>query len=121
MPLTCGHEPTTPRSQFSMGYGEDDAGNTYCFACCAVRDSAAMIETGKATLYMVPQYPGKWHVTNWPGSLSFPIHGGCPSEGRHNIARKQYSARFTGPDGKTWTARKYGDNTDIAHCRRLAA
>lgn len=30
----------------------------------------------------------------------------------------RYDTWFTGPDGKQWHAVQYGDNTQIAHCRR---
>lgn len=119
--LDCGHTPTVPRSSFSTGYGTGHDGRTRCFACCADSDKAAMVETGRATLYLARKYPGKYHVANWTGSLSFDVLGGTPSKGRHNIARVQYSARFVGPDGATWSARSYGDNNEIAHCRRLAS
>lgn len=56
-------------------------------------------------------------VTNWPGSLSF--RTGYIRKGRHNFAGTRYDTWFTGPDEKTWHAVQYGENTQIAHCRRV--
>lgn len=75
-----------------------------------------MVETGKAWLYLV-ENNGQYEITNWSGSLRFSI--GRVRKGRHNIARYRYDTWFTGPDGKTWHAVQYGDNTQIAHCKRV--
>lgn len=87
-----------------------------CYACCAEDDKARMIETGRAMLYLTTTAPA--HVSNWPGSLSFPVP--YISRGRHNMARVRYDVTFTGPDGRQWRGTQYGDNTQICHCRRLS-
>ena len=118
--LECGH-PESEHSSFTRGYGTDEHGKRHCYACCAERDRASMIETGKATLYLTVEsesrdgFGGK--VTNWPGSLVF--RTGRVHKGRHNIAGTRYDAWFKGPDGKEWHAVQYGDNTQIAHCKRV--
>ena len=119
--LDCGHA-ASPHSSITTGYGVDRDGKKYCYACCAERDVASMKEHGDATMYLTkednPHAPGhKRHViTNWPGSLRFvPWH---VRVGHHNIARTRYDAWFTGPDGFVWHAVQYGDNTQIAHCKR---
>lgn len=140
--LTCGHAPSA-HSSITTGYGKDSRGRTYCYACCAKRDVARMVETGRATLYLcsveIPpegSVPGgfasrdgpalipseratlrRWYIKNWPGSLSFPVS--FMRTGRHNIAGRRYDAWFTGPDGKHWHAVTYGDMTQIAHCKRI--
>ncbi len=86
-----------------------------CYTCCADDDRREMIETGRAVLYLTQTAPA--HVSNWPGSLSFPVP--YISRGRHNIAGRRYDFSFTGPDGKEWRGTQYGDNTQIAHCRRV--
>lgn len=122
--LDCGHEPS-PHSPYTTGYGEDLDGKRYCYACCADRDRASMIETGRATLYLVKT--DKVHrigcnshpvhaITNWPGSLSFPVYH--VRKGRHNIAGRRYDCWFHGPDGFVWHAVQYGEWAQIAHCRR---
>ena len=84
---TCGHPPTArDADSCGTGYATDDKGDPYCYTCCADRDRADMIETGRATLYLVsrpnpnPATVGSdmraraarhWFVTNWPGSLEF--------------------------------------------------
>lgn len=96
------------------GYGVAPDGRRVCYVCCADSDRAYMLEHGRITLYL--DTTGA-RVTNWPGTLAF--RTGPIRRGRHNIARWQYCAWFTGPDGATWIARQYGDDTQIAHCRRL--
>lgn len=84
-----------------------------------------MVETGRATLYLVKtdkthriglDSHSVWAITNWPGSLSFPVYG--VRKGRHNIAGSRYDCWFNGPDGHVWHAVQYGEWTQIAHCRR---
>jgi hypothetical protein len=117
--LDCGHEPS-PHSDITTGYGITPDGKKHCYACCAENDKARMIETGRATLYLTKEKEsGRALITNWPGSLIF--RGGPVRAGRHNIARCRYDAWFTGPDGATWHAVQYGDNTQIAHCKRVRA
>lgn len=108
--LDCGHEPS-PHLSFTTGYGVDRSGRKHCYECCAKRDVADMVSTGRATLYL-----SNGEVSNWPGSLKFRAH---VRKGRHNIARTRYDAWFTGPDGKQWHGVQYGDNTQICHCKRL--
>lgn len=94
------------------GYGVAPDGRKACYQCCANSDRADMIATGRACLYLSD---GK--VTNWPGSLSFAV--GPVRTGRHNMARRRYDFDFVGPDGARWHGTQYGDNTQVAHCRRL--
>lgn len=126
--LDCGHEPSE-HGPHTTGYGEDRDGKRYCYDCCAERERAAMIEHGKATLYLVKdsgyQRPTvgseqasdrAWIITDWPGKLRFrPWH---VRKGRHNIARTRYDAWFAGPDGHVWHGVQYGDMTQIIHCKR---
>lgn len=113
----CGH--TAIPKGCTTGYGTDpETGETHCFACCALRDRAAMVEDGRATLYLCDGEPGQRStVTNWPGTLRFEVNARC--NGRHNIARVRYDVWFRGPDGKPWWGVQYGDNTQICHCRRV--
>lgn len=126
MKLDCGHEPSEHLS-ITPGYGKTADGRKICYACCAEEDKKQMRETGKAILYLVPKWidspmfgkPGramltKCELTNWPGSLKIPC---LVSFHRHNIAGRQYSVQFTF-EGQKWHGRKYGDNTDICHCKR---
>jgi hypothetical protein len=72
-----------------------------------------MLKDGRTVLYLDTV---KRQLTNWPGSLVFPVHH--IRTGAHNIARRRYDAWFRGPDGQTWHAIQYGDMTQLAHCRR---
>lgn len=112
--LDCGHAPS-PHSAFTTGYGIDRNGKKHCYACCADNDRERMRQTGRTTLYLTREDNGQWALTNWPGSLRFPC--ATPSRAPHNIARYRYDAWFTF-EGMTWHAVQYGDNTQIAHCRR---
>ncbi len=130
----CGHPPTPQKpGSCGTGYGRDSAGKTACYACCAAKDRADMIETGRATLYLVsrpnpsPATVGSdmnaraerhWFVVNWPGSLEFKcfpriVHS--PNGGGFGAQRTD--AWFPGPDGFVWHAINRGDN-DIARCKR---
>ncbi len=99
------------------GYGEDrETGARKCYACCAAEERERMRATGRATLYLTGSPPLGERVTDWGGALSFPVMGG--TNGRHNVARVRRDVTFIGPDGFVWVATRYGEWTEIAHCRR---
>lgn len=113
------------------GRAMDSNGLEVCYPCCGARDHKAMIETGKATLYLSfddwgPYKPNMSRfigfryvpakITNWPGTLAF--NTGAVKYGRHNMARNRYDVWFMGPDGREWHGVTYGDNTQICHCKR---
>ena len=138
----CGEVIVKP-DHCGTGYARTTDGKVICYACCGKRDTEAMIATGKATLYLTfaqtPLPPrthdhftyfsrecGLWQrdsegqygkVSNWPGTLEFPLTYG--KAGLHNMARTRYDVWFKGPDGARWYGVTYGDNTQICHCRRL--
>ncbi len=112
--LDCGH-PASEHSEITTGYGRDENGKTFCYACCAEGDKQYMREHGKITLYLVNRN-GKYFVTNWPSSLEFKVTGF--SKGFHNIARTRYDVWFTF-EGQNWHGVQYGDMTQICHCKRV--
>ena len=123
--LDCGHAPS-PHEAFSTGYGTDSAGKTLCYACCAARDRADMIATGRTALYLqetdgsrVEPFTSRdrMRVTNWPGSLSFPVTHFRKSRNGGGFGSQRTDAWFAGPDGYIWHAVNRGDN-DIARCKR---
>jgi hypothetical protein len=114
MKLDCGHEPSK-HSSFTTGYGIDSDGRKLCYDCCAERERQAMIDTGKAYLYLSTDDSGQYVVTDWSGHLRFPTHA---SVGRHNIAGTRYDSWFRGPDNFIWWGVTYGDNTQLHHCKR---
>jgi hypothetical protein len=76
-----------------------------------------MAKDGRTTLY-----DDGSHAVNWTNILRFPIT--ARKTGRHNIAGKRYDVWFDGPDEygtctQLWWGVRYGDNTQILHCRRL--
>lgn len=112
--FTCHAElPPVPHTGAS-GYGTDRDNNKHCYKCCADRERADMIATGHGMLYDCDD-----RLTGWAGTLTFPI--GQRKTGRHNIAGRRYDLWFRGPDNRTWHGVRYGDNTQIVHCRRTAA
>jgi len=115
-------------SGFTPGYGYAESGLRICYACCGDNDRQSMIETGKATLYLVKtnrpdrmapglDKPSVWEVINWPGSWRRRTYG-PPKRFNHPFTRDAWIAYFAGPDGHVWSARNIGDS-QIAHCRRL--
>jgi hypothetical protein len=114
--LDCGHS-VSPHSSITTGYGLDSEGKTYCYDCCANRERQHMRDKGKTCLYLVKNDAGSYELTDWPGQLRFKPH--YVYKGRHNKARVRYDGQFTGPDGATWRFTQYGDNTQIAHCKRI--
>jgi hypothetical protein len=108
--LDCGHPPTKDKT-IGLGYGTDKHNKKHCYTCCATQDKEAMLKDGRITLYLTDKA-----VTNWPGTMSFPITR--QKTGRHNIARVRYDVWFRGPDGYMWHGVQYGDNTQLCHCKR---
>lgn len=113
--LDCGHKPSA-HAVFTTGYGKDKNGKTFCYDCCAEDDRANMRKNGIVTLYLSKGADGKYTVGNWPGTLRIPVYG--LSIGKHNMARVRYDFGFTF-EGQIWSGTQYGDNTQIAHCRRI--
>ena len=107
--LDCGHPPS-PHSDSMAGYGEKVDGTRHCYECCAKYDEEDMEKSGRAVLY----YTGK-EVTNWPGSLRFPVY--YSRQGRHNIAGIRFDFWFIA-FGHIWHGIQYGSQTQIAHCKR---
>lgn len=114
MILDCGHEPSE-HSSFTTGYGTSPDGKTYCYQCCADRDKQQMRDDGRTTLYLVKDGES-YKATNWPASLTFhPFH---VRKGHHNIARTRYDFWFSF-EGQPWHGVQYGENSQVAHCRRV--
>ncbi len=112
----CGHlaTPTT----VSPGYGRTADGKTICFACCAENDKKQLLETGKLSGYISKNDAGQWRFTNWPGSLSIPVHSFRFSW--HNFAgkngRMDFWFRF---EGANYHGVQIGNNNQIARVKRL--
>jgi hypothetical protein len=114
------------QSEGGTGYAVLADESKVCYECCAILDRDSMIKTGRATLYLTIADYGKrgWlgeryisaSISNWPGTLKF--HSNLIKYGRHNMADRRYDVWFYGPDGKTWHGVRYGDNTQICHCKR---
>jgi hypothetical protein len=71
-----------------------------------------MAEHGRWTGYVDTQ-----NVTNWPGSLKFPITRIRKSTGAGFARYQVTTGNFNGPDGFVWSFRNAGD-MDIARCKR---
>lgn len=106
-------EVTVEHSDFTTGYGTNAKDEKFCFACCGKQDRADMLEDGRAILYLDEKTR---KITNWPNTLSFEV--ATMWTGDHNIAGKVTFARFIGPDGKVWSGKCVGYDTQIFHCKR---
>lgn len=113
--LDCGHRPSA-HIQHTSGYGQN-GNKTYCYDCIATLDAAQMNLDGHSK--RLPLYLQGDEVTNWPGSLRFKVVD--RTQGRHNIARTRVDVWFHDKDGNTWHGVRYGEMTDVVHCKRLAA
>lgn len=106
----CGAEKEV-QTNGGTGYGEYQGRKVY-YACCADIDREKMKETGRAVLYL----DGIQQLTNWPGTLRFPVR--YSKAGNHNMTGSRIDVWFQGPDGKEWHGVQYGDNTQLCHCKR---
>jgi hypothetical protein len=118
----CGKKKVSPDSDDSggPGYGTSPEGEKVCYTCCAKRDIADMVATGRAVLYLTVVGPqvAALILTNWPGTLRIPVKScrvGC-----HNLAGTREDVWFDGPDGRKWWGVCIG-NTQICRCKRLKA
>lgn len=120
----CGQDkPVGTSGGTGYGYYDDRPESPICYDCCGKRELAAMIETGRAVLYLTCEPASKMKtgrnttgkVSNWPGTLSYRCY---TTVGHHNIARVRYDLWFNGPDGYKWHGVQYVDNTQIARCKR---
>jgi hypothetical protein len=113
--LECGH-PESPHSDITRGYGQDEAGNRYCYACCADRDRKTMTDNGVIALYLV-QRGNEYRLINWPGSLEFIPHHVRRSPHGGGFGSQRTDAWFSF-NGEPWHAVCRGD-MDLARCHRL--
>jgi len=100
-----------------------------CYRCCAENDRAQMQEQGEITLYLEqtnnrlqdgqarnPKTGNYWQVSNWPGTLKFPVlHF---RRGRHNIAGTQVTVEFRDHTGAKWYGRQVGNYSQLRRCKR---
>ncbi len=122
-------ETKTHKDDHTTGYARyGTRGLKVCFACCAVKDRESMLEHGdskRLPLYLteLPDPPElgtfkspKFKVSNWPGTLEFPVTG--YSRGSHNIAGSRIDVWFM-VSGQRWWGYQIGDYTQIVHCKRV--
>jgi len=110
----CGKEIEKP-DHIGTGYGTltnpDGSEEIHCYACCSVWEEGEMRSTGRATLYDCEK-----EVADWPGGLRFKVIS--RSTGDHNWGLKRYDVWFRGPDKRVWHGVRYGDMTQLVHCKR---
>ena len=121
----CGKKIVS-KYEFTTGfaYYVDENGKRIkiCYNCCAdiERSEIEKCKPGdKYILYLHYEKNGEYgssYVCNWPGTLKY-ICG--VRVGRHNIARVRYDVWFTDHIGREWYGVRYGDNTEICHCKLL--
>ena len=106
------HDVTVEKSGFTVGYGVNGKGEKSCYACCAQQDREYMDREGKDTLYF-----SNGEVTNWPGSLRYPVT--YQKTSRHNWGLKRTDFWFKDYQGKNWHGYHIGHNSEICYVRRL--
>ena len=106
----CGEPIVRASASVGTGYATNDKNEMICYDCCAINDREHMRSTGRIMLYDTDT-----ELTNWPGTLRFPST--YRRKGHHNIAGNRYDMWFHF-DGFEWHGVRYGDNTQIVHCRR---
>jgi hypothetical protein len=118
--LECGHLPSK-HSDFTTGYGTGIEGKRSCYDCCAKQERAAMIKTGRGTLYLTSAAAnGRMcdFLTDWPGKLRFQAFNVTKSHG-YGFGRRYdiVCGSFVGPDDYIWSFRNAGD-MQLARCKR---
>lgn len=111
----CG-EHKIHESNFSIGYGRDKDNNIVCYECCGKQDATTLEQLqpkGKFVMYL---NINDQTLSNWPGTFQIKLNS--IRKGRHNIAKTRYDTWFD-YKGNNYHAVQYGDNTQIAHIRRL--
>lgn len=116
--FTCSvcHEHKTHESDFSTGYGKDKDNNIVCFDCCGKQDAISLEQLKPKEKFYMYLDAKKQTLSNWPGTFKIKLHG--IRTGRHNIAGKRYDTWFN-YKGNNYHAVQYGDNTMVAHIRRI--
>ena len=105
-------------SNLTTGYAIDQQQRKICFQCCGKRDRQSMIDMGHSRhlpLYLTAT-DGKGEVTNWPGTLRFPVTH--HRNNRHNMGGTRHDVWFAGPDGHVWHGVQIGEQTQVCHCKR---
>lgn len=114
---TCNQEIVKP-CDITTGYGTNKKGEKFCYSCIGKQDSQYLESLpigGKDTQYLVKRDDG-YYITNWPASLEIKCQ--YVRKGGHNIAGSQYTAYFS-YKGKNFIGKKFGENTDICHIKRI--
>lgn len=117
--FTCSvcKEHKVHESDLSTGYGRDNNDNIICFDCCGKQDALALEQLQPKNKFIMYLDTNEQTLSNWPGTFKIKLH--AVRKGRHNFARTRYDAWFD-YKGNNYHAVQYGDNTQIAHIRRVA-
>lgn len=113
MILHCGHEPSE-HGEHTTGTAHMNDGHVICWDCAGMRDLGRMLLDGNSR--SLPLYLHNGKVSNWPGTLTFPIMG--QRKGSHNIGGTRTDVWFVGPDAHVWHGVSIGEYTEIVHCKR---
>jgi hypothetical protein len=113
--VRCDQDVTVEHSGMTTGYGLDKDNRPVCDACCAAWDKANMIASGKGWAYLTKDKAGKWVVSNWPGSMVYPV---AVTWSGHSIAGSVRFVRFIGPDDAVWSGKQMGDYNTLCYCKR---
>jgi hypothetical protein len=118
--LNCGHLPADPSIIYdsglaaTTGYGTDQQGRKYCFACCAEHDKAQMKQHGAIDLYL-SERGNQLVVSTWPGKI-ISQRVKTINSWRNNFGDRRIAVRFCF-EGEIWSGQGSGVGM-ILRCRR---
>lgn len=128
-----GH-PLTPLGATGYAYlnSSDQDRRKICYECAADFDRKTMDETGEITLHLdglislrLAELPRtgkrnlkvKISVSNWCGSLSYPVD--LVRVGNGGIAKVRRDIYFTDHKGANWHGVQFGNESQLVYCKRL--
>lgn len=111
----CCDKDITHHSGHTTGYAQCD-NKKYCFDCCGDYDRRCL-ETENSYILYLTEDNGIWRITNWPGTLCFPARYGRSF--LHFGRVKAIRVYFEDHKGNSWRATQYGDDTQVARCKKI--
>lgn len=115
----CKRQITPDPNSVTAGYAtRGTSRRKICFECAAHFDRVYMERHGAIDLHLTESTPAHYcgEVTNWPGTLRFPVLS--RKGGRHNIAGSRVDVWFRDHTGARWHGVHLGGMNTIARCKR---
>ena len=115
----CEKEIIKVPGSVGTGYGVNAAGEKICYACCGLQDRKALenLDFGEAIALYLVKKDGWYTLTNWPGTLSFPVYE--TQKGKHNVAGSRTDVWFSLGNGHFYHGVQYGSFSQICRVKRI--